>query len=113
MVNRREHGCRYSELSWDVVEPVTYFTSQLWAILGYCYFLVSPPRMSRAAVQPRQHAAFQDWILKETAAGRLGNDTFSSMSCEMKGLHHLAGLGHHLDASLWSSVYREYGWQVS
>ena len=34
-------GCRYSELSWDVVEPVTYFTSQLWAILGYCYFLVS------------------------------------------------------------------------
>jgi len=33
-------GCRYSELSWDVVEPVTYFTSQLWAILGYCYFLV-------------------------------------------------------------------------
>ena len=35
-------GCRYSELSWDVVEPVTYFTSQLWAILGYCYFLASP-----------------------------------------------------------------------
>ena len=24
-----------------MVEPVTYFTSQLWAILGYCYFLVS------------------------------------------------------------------------
>ena len=36
------HACRYSELSWDVVEPVTYFTSQLWAILGYCYFLASP-----------------------------------------------------------------------
>lgn len=44
-------GCRYSELSWDVVEPVTYFTSQLWAILGYCYFLVSLLRMqSRLAV---------------------------------------------------------------
>ena len=23
------------------MEPVTYFTSQLWAILGYCYFLAS------------------------------------------------------------------------
>jgi len=43
--NRKQgdsYGCRYSELSWDVVEPVTYFTSQLWAILGYCYFLVRP-----------------------------------------------------------------------
>ena len=38
----RCHARRYSELSWDVVEPVTYFTSQLWAILGYCYFLASP-----------------------------------------------------------------------
>ena len=43
----RCHVCRYSELSWDVVEPVTYFTSQLWAILGYCYFLASPPVFSR------------------------------------------------------------------
>ena len=28
------------ELSWDVMEPISYFFSSLWGILAYCYFLV-------------------------------------------------------------------------
>ena len=28
------------ELSWDVMEPISYFFSSLWGIVAYCYFLV-------------------------------------------------------------------------
>lgn len=28
------------ELSWDVMEPISYFFTSLWGILAYCYFLV-------------------------------------------------------------------------
>ncbi len=30
------------ELSWDVMEPISYFFSSLWGIVAYCYFLVRP-----------------------------------------------------------------------
>ncbi|EIE18201.1 DUF607-domain-containing protein [Coccomyxa subellipsoidea C-169] len=29
------------ELSWDVMEPISYFFSSLWGIVAYCYFLVT------------------------------------------------------------------------
>ena len=30
----------FFELSWDVMEPISYFFSSLWGIMAYAYFMV-------------------------------------------------------------------------
>ena len=32
----------FFELSWDVMEPISYFFSSLWGIVAYAYFMASP-----------------------------------------------------------------------
>ena len=33
----------FFELSWDVMEPISYFFSSLWGIVAYAYFMASRP----------------------------------------------------------------------
>lgn len=37
------------ELSWDVIEPITYFLGSGTTILFYCYFMVRPDQEQAAA----------------------------------------------------------------
>lgn len=43
------------ELSWDVMEPISYFFSSLWGIVAYCYFLV------RAPSSLKLHKSWRSW----------------------------------------------------
>ncbi|BDA47814.1 Calcium uniporter protein 6, mitochondrial [Coccomyxa sp. Obi] len=51
------------ELSWDVMEPISYFFSSLWGILAYCYFLVT-----------KEDFAFRHSYSKMTQTFRVGGE---------------------------------------
>ena len=57
----------FFELSWDVMEPISYFFSSLWGIVAYAYFMAS--RLAHTllwtaacALSARQHALSFAWV---------------------------------------------------
>jgi hypothetical protein len=52
------------ELSWDVMEPISYFFSSLWGILAYCYFLVCCiSKIATCVTVPCMHRREPDQVL--------------------------------------------------